>query len=310
VLTFRCITGELPFQSTALGDLLIKIVTHPLPVPSQRAPGVPEGFDAWWQRAAQRDPDHRYQSAKELVEALGLALNVSVPTNLGQTPMPGTMQKTALWQATVVAEPSTSSGSHPALPFEQSAAGASGPYPAAAMTPPTGYTQAMPAGALPHFHPHAGQRLAESASGSVAGLAAPRRPSNNKTLAFVGAGLGLLAIAGIVVAVAAGSGGDEETGPATSTEPTATEAAEPPPAEPDPPPVADEEEEKTEPAPSATEAAPAPKTPSPPRPLPPPAPKTPPPEPTKAPGTPTTLDVPPPAPPPPTPKSSDPDFGF
>jgi Protein kinase domain len=78
VVVFRCITGHLPFQSQALGDLFMKIMVLPIPVPSQIAP-VPPGFDAWWARAAARDPEQRFQSAKELAEALGWALGLGSP---------------------------------------------------------------------------------------------------------------------------------------------------------------------------------------------------------------------------------------
>ncbi len=77
VIAFRCITGVLPFRSEALGDLLVKIIVHPLPVPSKTTVGVPPAFDAWWARAAERDPARRFQSAKELAESLVLALGVS-----------------------------------------------------------------------------------------------------------------------------------------------------------------------------------------------------------------------------------------
>ena len=94
VVTYRCITGELPFKSQALGDLLIKIVTHPIPIPSHVASGVPEGFDGWWLKAAERDPDRRFQTAREMISALGMALGVSMPSTLGGgTPMPGTMNQ-------------------------------------------------------------------------------------------------------------------------------------------------------------------------------------------------------------------------
>jgi serine/threonine-protein kinase len=75
VIAFECLTGQRPFDSPALGDLLMQIMTNPLPVPSQFAP-VPRGFDAFWARAAARDPDARYQSAKELADALAEALDV------------------------------------------------------------------------------------------------------------------------------------------------------------------------------------------------------------------------------------------
>ncbi|AKT39949.1 serine/threonine-protein kinase [Chondromyces crocatus] len=75
VVVFECLTGQLPFMSEAFGDLLLKIMVHPQPVPSNLAP-VPPGFDAWWARATRREPDLRFQSAKEMAEALNLALGV------------------------------------------------------------------------------------------------------------------------------------------------------------------------------------------------------------------------------------------
>lgn len=76
VLTFQCLTGKLPFTSDALGELFMRIIVRPLPVPSQWAP-VPAGFDGWWLRAASRDPAGRFQSARELAEALGVALGIT-----------------------------------------------------------------------------------------------------------------------------------------------------------------------------------------------------------------------------------------
>nr|WP_129348127.1 serine/threonine-protein kinase [Sorangium cellulosum] len=76
VVVFECLTGKLPFDSEAFGDLLLKIMVRPLPVPSQLAP-VPPGFDAWWTRAASREPEARFQSAKEFCDALAVALDLS-----------------------------------------------------------------------------------------------------------------------------------------------------------------------------------------------------------------------------------------
>jgi|HubBroStandDraft_1064217.scaffolds.fasta_scaffold00486_12 serine/threonine protein kinase len=76
VIVYQCATGLLPFESEALGDLLMKIIVHPLPVPSQLA-DVPMGFDAWWAKAAARDPAARFQSAKDFADALGLVCGIS-----------------------------------------------------------------------------------------------------------------------------------------------------------------------------------------------------------------------------------------
>ncbi|MEP7122538.1 MAG: protein kinase [Byssovorax sp.] len=77
VVVYQCITGELPFDSMALGDLFVKIIVNPIPVPSGVAE-VPAGFDAWWAKAASRDPNDRFQSAKELADALGPALGLGL----------------------------------------------------------------------------------------------------------------------------------------------------------------------------------------------------------------------------------------
>ena len=73
VIAFRCLTGQLPFRSDTLGDLMVRLMVEPIPVPSRIA-AVPAGFDAWWARAASRDPDQRFQSAKELADALQIAI--------------------------------------------------------------------------------------------------------------------------------------------------------------------------------------------------------------------------------------------
>jgi serine/threonine protein kinase len=68
VITFECVTGKRPFESEALGDLLLKICASPMPVPSQVAT-VPPGFDEWFAKAANRDREQRFSSAGEMARA-------------------------------------------------------------------------------------------------------------------------------------------------------------------------------------------------------------------------------------------------
>lgn len=70
VITFRCVTGRLPFEGEALGDLLVKLCTAPVPVPSQLLPGLPPAFDAWMAQALSRDPDARFADARAMAQAL------------------------------------------------------------------------------------------------------------------------------------------------------------------------------------------------------------------------------------------------
>ncbi|MFO0668842.1 MAG: serine/threonine-protein kinase [Polyangiaceae bacterium] len=78
VIAFKCATGVLPFDGQSLGDLLVKICTSPVPVPSQIAPGLPPAFDAWFAKALDREPALRFSSANELADALAFAAGLSV----------------------------------------------------------------------------------------------------------------------------------------------------------------------------------------------------------------------------------------
>jgi serine/threonine protein kinase len=77
VIVFQALTGKLPFESEALGDLLVRIIVAPVPMPSQYVSDLPPTFDRWWERASQRDPAARFQSARELGDALAVAFGHS-----------------------------------------------------------------------------------------------------------------------------------------------------------------------------------------------------------------------------------------
>jgi serine/threonine-protein kinase len=69
VIAFECLTGKRPFYSDGLGDLVLQICIRDIPIPSEIG-SVPIGFDAWFARAVARDPEARFQSARELTDAL------------------------------------------------------------------------------------------------------------------------------------------------------------------------------------------------------------------------------------------------
>ncbi len=202
VVTYRCFTGELPFKSEALGDLLIKIVTQPIPVPSHSVPGLSEGFDGWWARAAQREPDYRYQTAKELVDALKLALGVSMPSTLGSTPMPTGQGLSPLHGASMA---------QPAATVVASAASMAGP--AYAHPPP----EAMPfQGATNVGHLGSGiqpiPNLNDSGTaGSVAGVAAPPKSSSGAKVAVISAMIGMAAVVSVGAVVLLRDGSSDST---------------------------------------------------------------------------------------------------
>jgi serine/threonine-protein kinase len=69
VLTFECMTGRQPFESSTLGGLVVEICTAEPRVPSSVA-RVPAGFDAWFARGVSKAPEARFQSAREMAEQL------------------------------------------------------------------------------------------------------------------------------------------------------------------------------------------------------------------------------------------------
>jgi eukaryotic-like serine/threonine-protein kinase len=77
VIAFQCLTGKPPFEGDALGKLMGAILYERIPRPSEIDPEVSPALDAWWEKAAERDREQRYQSAKELADALGDALGGS-----------------------------------------------------------------------------------------------------------------------------------------------------------------------------------------------------------------------------------------
>jgi serine/threonine-protein kinase len=77
VIAFECLTGRRPFFSDGLGDLVLQICVRDLPVPSEVAT-VPLGFDAWFARAIDRDPALRFQSSREMSDALREALGIEI----------------------------------------------------------------------------------------------------------------------------------------------------------------------------------------------------------------------------------------
>jgi serine/threonine protein kinase len=74
VIAFRAITGELPFQGSEIGDLVVKICVDRVPAPSELLPGSSPAIDRFFERAFERDPDQRFQTARELARAFTAAV--------------------------------------------------------------------------------------------------------------------------------------------------------------------------------------------------------------------------------------------
>jgi serine/threonine protein kinase len=74
VVAFRCLTGTLPFDGEGLGQILINILSEPIPAPSRYNLDLPPAVDEWWFLATQREPSARPPSVTALVTDLRRAL--------------------------------------------------------------------------------------------------------------------------------------------------------------------------------------------------------------------------------------------
>jgi serine/threonine protein kinase len=77
VLAVECLTGRRPFEASGIAELIRKVCSEPIVAPSTLGP-VPAGFDAWFFRAAERDLEMRFQTARELVDSLREVLEPAI----------------------------------------------------------------------------------------------------------------------------------------------------------------------------------------------------------------------------------------
>jgi len=69
VIANECMTGVRPFDGSTFGELLLNICARPIPAPSSQGLHLP-GFDAWFAKATNRDPEQRFASAQDLANSL------------------------------------------------------------------------------------------------------------------------------------------------------------------------------------------------------------------------------------------------
>jgi eukaryotic-like serine/threonine-protein kinase len=112
VVLYEMLTGRVPFEVETPADVPVKHAEEPPPRPREVNPEVPEGTDALVMRLLAKDPDNRYGSAAEVIEALRRARDELPPAN----PSPD--------EATTAASPTPLA---PTLP--QPATGGMGPRP-------------------------------------------------------------------------------------------------------------------------------------------------------------------------------------
>jgi eukaryotic-like serine/threonine-protein kinase len=109
VIAYRALTGQLPFQSMDMLDLIEKICTEtPIP-PSKIEPSLHPDIDAFFVRALCRDPAGRFQTARELAAMFAISCGQPPPSvtsaRLKLSSLLGVIQPTPAPEAMVAAEP-------------------------------------------------------------------------------------------------------------------------------------------------------------------------------------------------------------
>ncbi|MBL8739977.1 MAG: protein kinase, partial [Myxococcales bacterium] len=79
VIAYQCVTGQLPFDSEGVGDLLIRITMNEPAKPSSIVPDIAPVFDEWFKKASAKEPEDRFQTAREMADALARAVGVQTP---------------------------------------------------------------------------------------------------------------------------------------------------------------------------------------------------------------------------------------
>lgn len=116
IIAFRALTGHLPYNG-GIYEVTSQILTGPVPVASALAPDLPPAVDAFFARALARDIRDRFQSARELSEALNKLANEGAPPEPGSPTKPPGVGPDEL-PTVALARPS---GEPPAPPAEEAA---------------------------------------------------------------------------------------------------------------------------------------------------------------------------------------------
>jgi serine/threonine-protein kinase len=219
VIVFQALTGRLPFESEALGDLLVKIIVSPVPVPSSYGVSLPPGFDNWWVKAADRNPENRFVSAKAFAESLTIALGQSSMTEVTERVRLQRSERPGASTALMANGPDMRAYvPNTPQPGVHTAAFANTPQP---MHAPPVQQGGPPMGPPPGSYPGYGPGSAQATTGNpvaatYSGLEGASAPKKSPVAIF--AGLGLLLLIGVglggvalMKGRAAGSGSDPAT---------------------------------------------------------------------------------------------------
>ncbi len=84
ICTWEALTGRVLFGTEDPGRTIAKVIECEVPAPSTLAPGIDPSVDAIVLRALAKNPDQRFQTAREMAIALEDALAPAIPRKVGE----------------------------------------------------------------------------------------------------------------------------------------------------------------------------------------------------------------------------------
>lgn len=83
IISYRALTATLPFPDDEGIERLMRICSEPIPPPSTYAPDLCPEVDAFFAKALAMDPEERFQTAREMADALAFVAGVPVSSRSG-----------------------------------------------------------------------------------------------------------------------------------------------------------------------------------------------------------------------------------
>jgi eukaryotic-like serine/threonine-protein kinase len=204
------ITGRPPFDGTGTGELIVHHMMTPAPYAASRVPGLPPILDESLQRCLAKDPNVRFQTMDELVNALSIA----------EEQLGGTARDSASHSAAFGAAPRDSVSASAAY-----GAAASGMGPTVATMPPP--SSSLPIGVSP---PVGAAPTTLSNAASQLAMPTERTPPPRRRMGLIAA-IATVVVTGTIIVAVVAAGGKERPAAEPAAAP-ATMATPPPPTTP------------------------------------------------------------------------------
>lgn len=106
VVAYQCLTGQVPFPASTVGQLVLTYTTGTKSKPLHELdPSLPQDLDAWFGRVLARDPDARFESAREMAAAFERAVAAADVTSTGEHPRMASNVRRSPWSRYALVSP-------------------------------------------------------------------------------------------------------------------------------------------------------------------------------------------------------------